>query len=244
MRRALSLTIAPLAVVALLTACSGGSDSASDPTGAATSAQAEKTPAKEADAVAPDEAGLAALQLTAAELGEGWTSLDLSGTEDLDPASALPEGVTFEPAECGQLVSEIQAGTALEPDAQSNAAYTKADGTFVGVTLSTGGEFIDGVFDGIEKTLSDCTAYSATFPELFTASYAVSPLEHATLGDRSDAIVIDMTIDGQPSGSTAVLMSQTGDVVVAVMTSGVTTADTALLEQAASLAVAKVDAGA
>ncbi|MGN8244680.1 hypothetical protein ACTHAM_001782 [Cellulomonas soli] len=243
MRRALVLT-APLAVLALLTACSGGADATADVTDLVTTAAGDAAPDEESEAVALDETGLAALQLTAAELGEGWTALDMSGAEDTDAASLLPDGAVYEPAACGEQVLALQEGTAAEPDAQSIAAYTQEDGTFVGVTLSTGEDYNATAFDALATAQTECATYTVTIPEMFSASYSMTALDTATLGDRSQAVVIATSLDGQPAGSTAMLLSQVGDVVVTVMTSGLTDADTALLERAATQAVEKVAAGA
>lgn len=240
-RRALFLT-APFAVLALLTACSGGSEAATGSTGAATGAATTGAEGA-ADTGALDVAALGALQLTADELGEGWTALDTTDTATTDPSSLLPEGAEFDPAVCGEQVLALQQGSEAAPDALSSTVYTKDDGTVVGVTLAVGDDYSELVFEALTRVQQDCATYTVTFPELFTASYAMTSLDTVSLGDRSDAVLIAMTMDGAAAGSTAMLLSQVGDVVVSVMTTGLEEADTALLEQAATQAVDKVSAG-
>lgn len=242
MRRALLLA-APLLTLALLTGCTDGAAD-DDPTAAQASASSGESsaPAGEVTDGLAGESALDALQLTAAEVGEGWTAVDTAGAEDVDPSSLLPEGATFDPAVCGEEVQGLQQGAGA-PQTQSTVAFSREDGTFLAVTLGSGDGYAATVFDALDTALTQCATYSMTIPDMVSADYDLTPLDAAPVGDRVKAVVIGTSIDGAPAGSTAMLLSEVDSVVVSVLTTGATGADSMLMEATASLAVQKVTAG-
>lgn len=242
MRRALLLA-APILTLALLTGCTDGA-AESDPTTAPaqTSSDESTAPTEEVAEGTVDADGLDALQLTAAEVGQGWTSVDTAGAEDVDPSDLLPDGATFDPAVCGEQVQGLQQGAGA-PQVQSTAAFSREDGTFLAVTLGSGDGYADVVFDALDTALAQCATYSMSIPDMVSADYDLTPLDAAPVGDRVKAVVIGTSIDGTPAGSTAMLLSEVDGVVVSVLTTGTTGADSMLMEATASLAVEKVKAG-
>ncbi|UJP39993.1 hypothetical protein [Cellulomonas palmilytica] len=219
-RSTLALGLA-LTLTAALTACSSdetpqAAATTSAPTTAAAEPTPEPTPEPEETTPAPT-IPLADALPTAADLGDGWSVVDVPVGEGLfTPELPADDATSFAPQTCHALSSQIDAYMVLASGAGEHADVLLADeaGSVLAVQLETVDALDAAELTAFEEFIAPCAAYTFSDPEGSVIEYTAATVDAATgLGDASTGLVATGS-SGGGSAQLHLVVAHVGDVRV------------------------------
>lgn len=248
------LALAAVAVVlVLLEACSAPPEKADTVGGPAVTSSvtptSEPSTAPVVEAKTLNQAQIDAALLTQADMPSGWTEDTTTPTAEDDSADAADGAEdVYAPAECKAITENMRGDTVdKEPVASGKASFSTVDYQFLAENIETWESTLNqSALETLTTALSACPSYTTTAADGTVTQYTITALDMPNYGDRTLAVRLAIGGDAGMLGTITltldVVVVASGNVSVSILAGGFTPVDPAITQQAASSAMAKVNA--